>query len=78
MNQPYAVVVAALQHGELTRYPEALEATWLYMEVRKVRNFKSWFRYDLTVGKSMSGFEQLRVKPSPKAHAFVKGMPERY
>lgn len=58
MKRPYAIVVAALQHGELTRYPGALEATWLYMEMRRARNFKSWFRCDLAAGTSMSGFEQ--------------------
>lgn len=40
----YAAVAAGRRHDELTAYPEAFEASWLYTELKKDRNFKNWFR----------------------------------
>jgi electron-transferring-flavoprotein dehydrogenase len=58
----YTAVVAGRQHDELTAYPEAFEASWLHTELKKDRNFKNWFRYGLTVGTLMNGFEQLVLR----------------
>ncbi len=58
----YAAVMAGRRHDELTAYTEAFEASWLYRELKKDRNFKNWFRYGLTVGTVMNGFEQLVLR----------------
>jgi electron-transferring-flavoprotein dehydrogenase len=58
----YAAVAAGRRHDELTAYPEAFEASWLYTELKKDRNFKNWFRYGLTAGTLMNGFEQLVLR----------------
>ncbi|MEX8519210.1 MAG: electron transfer flavoprotein-ubiquinone oxidoreductase [Leptothrix sp. (in: b-proteobacteria)] len=54
--------VAALgqnrQADELTAYPEAFKASWLYQELDKSRNFKQWFKKGNTVGALMTGIEQ--------------------
>jgi electron-transferring-flavoprotein dehydrogenase len=76
----YAAVVAGRGHDELTAYTEAFEASWLHTELKKDRNFKNWFRYGLTVGTVMNGFEQLVLRGRmpwtlrrPKAdHAYLK------
>ncbi len=76
----FAAVAAGRQHDELTAYPEAFEASWLYTELNKDRNFKNWFKRGLTVGTLMNGFEQFvlrgnipwtlrRDKPD---HAYIK------
>ena len=73
-------MVAGRQHDELAAYPEAFEASWLHTELNKDRNFKNWFKYGLTVGTLINGFEQLvlrgrmpwtlhRKKPD---HAYLK------
>ncbi len=54
----YDAVVAGRQHDELSAYPEAFESSWLHTELNKSRNFKAWFKYGLTVGSLMNGFEQ--------------------
>jgi electron-transferring-flavoprotein dehydrogenase len=58
----YAAVTAGRQHDELTAYPEAFEASWLHAELNKSRNFKSWFKWGLTVATLMNGFEQFALK----------------
>jgi electron-transferring-flavoprotein dehydrogenase len=58
----WAAVVAGRRHDELSAYAEAFEASWLYTELKKDRNFKNWFRYGLTVGTLMNGFEQLVLR----------------
>ncbi|WP_027818458.1 electron transfer flavoprotein-ubiquinone oxidoreductase [Paraburkholderia bannensis] len=58
----YAAVVAGRRHDELSAYPEAFEASWLYTELKKDRNFKNWFRYGLKTGTLMNGFEQLVLR----------------
>ncbi|WP_321877002.1 electron transfer flavoprotein-ubiquinone oxidoreductase [Paraburkholderia bannensis] len=58
----YAAVVAGRRHDELSAYPEAFEASWLYAELKKDRNFKNWFRYGLKTGTLMNGFEQLVLR----------------
>ena len=54
----YAAIVAGRQHDELSAYPRAFESSWLYTELYKSRNFKSWFKKGLTVATLMNGFEQ--------------------
>ena len=76
----YDAIVAGRQHDELTAYPKAFEESWLHTELNKDRNFKNWFKYGLTVGTVMNGFEQFvlrghipwtlhREKPD---HAYLK------
>jgi electron-transferring-flavoprotein dehydrogenase len=54
----YAAIVAGRQHDELSAYPKAFESSWLFTELYKSRNFKSWFKKGLTVATLMNGFEQ--------------------
>ena len=58
----YDAVVAGRQHDELSAYPEAFEASWLYTELNKSRNFKSWFKKGLTVATLMNGLEQFVLR----------------
>ena len=58
----YEAVVAGRQHDELSAYPEAFEKSWLYTELNKSRNFKSWFKKGLTVATLMNGFEQFVLR----------------
>ena len=55
-------IVAGRQHDELSAYPEAFENSWLYEELNKSRNFKTWFKKGLTVGTLMNGIEQFVLK----------------
>jgi electron-transferring-flavoprotein dehydrogenase len=54
----YAAIVAGRQHDELSAYPRAFESSWLYTELYKSRNFKSWFKKGLTVATLMNGCVQ--------------------
>jgi electron-transferring-flavoprotein dehydrogenase len=76
----YAAVTAGRAQDELSAYPEAFEASWVYTELNKSRNFKAWFKYGLRIGTVMNGFEQFglggnmpwtihRDKPD---HAYLK------
>ncbi|CAN5569519.1 electron transfer flavoprotein-ubiquinone oxidoreductase [soil metagenome] len=58
----YEALMAGRQHDELTAYPEAFEKSWLYTELNKARNFKSWFKKGLTVATLMNGFEQFALR----------------
>ena len=58
----YDAIVAGRQHDELSAYPEAFEASWLYTELNKSRNFKSWFKKGLVAATVMNGFEQLVLR----------------
>jgi electron-transferring-flavoprotein dehydrogenase len=55
--------VAALRAGraadELTAYPEAFRASWLYDELYKARNFKPWMAKGLFLGSVMFGMDQI-------------------
>ena len=76
----FDAVVAGRQHDELSAYPEAFEASWLYTELNKDRNFKNWFKHGLTVATLMNGFEQLilrgrmpwTLRRSKPDHAYLK------
>jgi electron-transferring-flavoprotein dehydrogenase len=54
----FDAVLAGRAHDELSAYPEAFEASWVFTELNKSRNFKAWFKYGLRVGTVMNGFEQ--------------------
>ena len=58
----YEAVSGGRQHDELSAYPQAFRDSWLYTELNKSRNFKAWFKYGLTVGSLMNGFEQFGLK----------------
>ena len=54
----FEAIVAGRSHDELSAYPEAFEASWVFTELNKSRNFKAWFKHGLRVGTVMNGFEQ--------------------
>ncbi len=58
----FDALVAGRQHDELTAYPQAFEKSWLYAELYKARNFKSWFQKGLTVATIMNGLEQFVMR----------------
>ena len=58
----FDALAAGRQHDELSAYPAAFEASWLYTELNKSRNFKTWFKKGLTVGTLMNGIEQFALK----------------
>jgi electron-transferring-flavoprotein dehydrogenase len=57
----YDAVQAGRQQDELSAYPQAFEQSWLFTELNKSRNFKSWFKYGLRVGTLMNGLEQFSL-----------------
>lgn len=58
----YDAVTAGRQHDELTAYPEAFEKSWLYTELNKSRNFKTWFKKGLWTATLMNGIEQFVLR----------------
>ncbi len=54
----YDAIAAGRQHDELAAYPKAFEASWLYTELNKSRNFKTWFKKGLVTASVMNGIEQ--------------------
>ena len=60
----YDAVTGGRQHDELSAYPQAFEKSWLYTELNKSRNFKSWFKKGLTVATLMNGIEQFVLRGS--------------
>ena len=54
----FEAVQAGRQQDELSAYPVAFEASWLYQELNAARNFKQWFKKGNTVGSLMTGIEQ--------------------
>jgi electron-transferring-flavoprotein dehydrogenase len=58
----YDAVTGGRQHDELTAYPEAFENSWLFKELNKARNFKTWFKKGLTVATVMNGIEQFVLR----------------
>lgn len=54
----FAALKAGSEGGdELTAYPEALERSWVYTELRRVRNARPAFRWGLLAGTLISGME---------------------
>jgi len=58
----FEALAADRQHDELTAFTEGFETSWLHAELNKDRNFKNWFKYGLTVGTLMNGFEQFVLR----------------
>ncbi len=54
----FAALQAGRQHDELSDYPQAFKASWLFDELDKSRNFKQWFSKGNLVGALMTGIEQ--------------------
>ena len=54
----FDALVADRQHDELTAYPQAFEASWLFTELQQAKNFKQWFKKGQTVATLMTGIEQ--------------------
>jgi electron-transferring-flavoprotein dehydrogenase len=44
---------------ELTAYPNAFRASWLYEELHRARNFKPWMSKGLYLGTAMVGVDQI-------------------
>ena len=61
-NAAYQAVTSGRQHDELEAYPEAFRHSWLYDELNKARNFKSWFKFGLLPATLMNGFEQFVLR----------------
>jgi len=53
---------AGRRGDELAAYPAAFEASWLYAELNKARNFKQWFKKGRTIATLMTGVEQWLLK----------------
>ena len=60
----YDALMAGRQHDELAAYPEAFEKSWLYTELNKSRNFKTWFKKGRSVATFMTGIEQYLLRGS--------------
>ena len=58
----FDAVVGGRKHDELSAYPDAFQQSWLHTELNKARNFKAWFKFGLTVGTLMNGFEQFGLR----------------
>jgi electron-transferring-flavoprotein dehydrogenase len=54
----FEALQAGRAHDELTAYPTAFEASWLYKELHQTRNFKLWFKKGQLMGTLMTGIEQ--------------------
>jgi len=55
----FAALTAGRSHDELTAYPEAFRASWLFKELHRARNFKPWMSKGLAVGTLMVGVDQV-------------------
>ena len=54
----FAALQAGRAHDELSSYPEAFRASWLFEELEGSRNFKQWFKKGALIGALMTGIEQ--------------------
>ena len=54
----FDALAADRQHDELSSYPKAFEASWLFTELQQAKNFKQWFKKGQTVATLMTGVEQ--------------------
>jgi electron-transferring-flavoprotein dehydrogenase len=54
----FEALQAGHAHDELSAYPAAFEASWLYKELDQTRNFKLWFKKGHLLGTLMTGIEQ--------------------
>ena len=58
----FDAIAAGRQGDELSAYPAAFEKSWLYEELNKSRNFKSWFKKGLVTASIMNGLEQFVLR----------------
>ncbi|WP_312408754.1 electron transfer flavoprotein-ubiquinone oxidoreductase [Comamonas sp.] len=58
----FEALAAGRQGDELSAYPAAFEKSWLYEELNKSRNFKSWFKKGLVTASIMNGLEQFVLR----------------
>ena len=54
----FDALAAGRAHDVLTAYPAAFEASWLHAELKRVKNFKLWFKKGRLIGTLMTGIEQ--------------------
>ena len=54
----FDALAAGRANDELSAYPQAFERSWLYEELNKSRNFKTWFKKGLFTASLMNGIEQ--------------------
>ncbi len=55
----FSAIRAGRAQDELTAYPEAFRASWLYDELYRARNFKPWMAKGLYLGSMMFGIDQM-------------------
>ncbi len=58
----YDAVTAGRSGDELSAYPAAFEKSWLFDELHKSRNFKTWFKKGLFTATVMNGIEQFALR----------------
>jgi electron-transferring-flavoprotein dehydrogenase len=58
----FVALGAGRKHDELTEYPQAFEASWLYKELHRARNFKPWLDKGLYYGSLMFGIDQVVLR----------------
>jgi len=58
----FEAIAVGRQGDELSAYPAAFEKSWLYEELNKSRNFKSWFKKGLVTASIMNGLEQFVLR----------------
>ncbi len=58
----FDAIVAGRQHDDLEAFHTEFTQSWLFDELHKDRNFKTWFKHGLLVGTVMNGFEQLVLR----------------
>ena len=58
----FAALAAGRAQDELTAFPEAFRASWLYEELHKARNFKPWMSKGLKTGSLMFGIDQIVLR----------------
>jgi electron-transferring-flavoprotein dehydrogenase len=58
----FAALEAGRAQDELSSYPQAFRASWLYEELHRARNFKPWMSKGLYLGALMVGIDQLVLR----------------
>jgi electron-transferring-flavoprotein dehydrogenase len=58
----YDAIQSGRSGDELAAYPAAFEKSWLFDELHKSRNFKTWFKKGLVTATIMNGIEQFALR----------------
>jgi electron-transferring-flavoprotein dehydrogenase len=58
----YNAITSGRAGDELSAYPAAFEKSWLFDELHKSRNFKTWFKKGLVTATIMNGIEQFALR----------------